>query len=135
MKSKIYKNEDPLGENYLEDKYKNRAENITPIMKTNKDDIRQLEEFISTKRPKDPFKDLDPLTQKVDISVGIPYKGTSQNDIFGHRIKEAEQKNFLTQYNYIKLPQAITNANLDPDFQDNGFVRSTFFPYQQKTVY
>ena len=62
MKSKIYKNEDPLGENYLEDKYKNRAENITPIMKTNKDDIRQLEEFISTKRPKDPFKDLDPLT-------------------------------------------------------------------------
>jgi|TARA_B110000305_G_C19369266_1_gene603596 hypothetical protein len=104
MKSKIYKNEDPLGENYLEDKYKNRAENITPIMKTNKDDIRQLEEFISTKRPKDPFKDLDPLTQKVDISVGIPYKGTSQNDIFGHRIKEAEQKNFLTQYNYIKLP-------------------------------
>ena len=81
-----------MDENYLEDHYKNRKDNnITPIMRTNKDDIRQLEEFISTKRPKDPFKDLDPLTQKVDISVGIHYKGTSQNDIFGHRIKEAEQ--------------------------------------------
>jgi hypothetical protein len=65
------------------------------MMKTNKDDIRQLEEFISTKRPKDPFKDLDPLTQKVDISIGIPYKGTSQNDIFFQRLKEAEKRNFL----------------------------------------
>ena len=24
---------------------------------------------------------------------------------------------------------------VDPDFQDNGFVRSAFHPYQQKTVY
>lgn len=73
----MFKNEDPLEENYLEDKFKNKPDNLNLMMKTNKDDIRQLEEFISTKRPKDPFKDLDPLTQKVDISVGIPYKGTS----------------------------------------------------------
>lgn len=100
----MFKNEDPLEENYLEDKFKNKPDNINSMMKTNKDDIRQLEEFISTKRPKDPFKDLDPLTQKVDISVGIPYKGTSQNDIFAQRIKEAEKKNYLIQNNYIKLP-------------------------------
>lgn len=104
LKAKIYKNEDPIEENYLEDKFKNRPENINQMMKTNKDDIRQLEEFISTKRPKDPFKDLDPLTQKVDISIGIPYKGTSQNDIFFQRLKEAEKRNFLVQNSYIKLP-------------------------------
>ena len=57
----MYKNDDPIEENYLEDKY-NKKDNIDTMMKTNKDDIRQLEEFISTKRPKDPFKDLDPLT-------------------------------------------------------------------------
>ena len=95
LKAKIYKNEDPIEENYLEDKFKNRPDNINQMMKTNKEDIRQLEEFVSTKRPKDPFKDLDPLTQKVDISVGIPYKGTSQNDIFVQRLKEAEKRNFL----------------------------------------
>ena len=58
---KIYKNEDPIDENFLEDKYTKRNE-IDTMLKTKKDDIRQLEEFISTKRPKDPFKDLDPLT-------------------------------------------------------------------------
>lgn len=134
MKSKIYKNEDTIEENFLDDKFKNRQANMSNMMKTNKEDIRQLEEFISTKRPKDPFKDLDPLTQKVDISVGIPYKGTSQNDIFGQRIKEAEKRNFLEQNSYIKLPQDMVEA-VDPDFQDNGFVRSSFHPYQQKTVY
>lgn len=46
-------------------------EKANHILKSNKEDIRQLEEFISTKRPKDPFKDLDPLTQKVDISANV----------------------------------------------------------------
>jgi hypothetical protein len=52
--------------------------NIAPILKNEKkEDLRQLGEFITTKRPKDPFKDLDPLTQKVDINKGLGYKGTS----------------------------------------------------------
>ena len=51
-------------------------------MRTNKEDIRQLEEFISTKPPRDPFKDIDPLTQKVDISEGVHYHGTSYPDIY-----------------------------------------------------
>jgi hypothetical protein len=55
------------------------------MMRTKKEDIRQLEEFISTKKPKDPFKDMDPLTQKVDIKPEVAYQGTSTNEIFEKR--------------------------------------------------
>lgn len=66
MISKVYK-EDNVDTNYLEDKF--QGENgIAIANKTNKNDIRQLEEFVSTKRPKDQFRDLDPLTQKVEIA-------------------------------------------------------------------
>lgn len=51
MISKVYK-EDNVDTNYLEDKF--QGENgIAIANKTNKNDIRQLEEFVSTKRPKD----------------------------------------------------------------------------------
>jgi hypothetical protein len=51
MISKVYK-EDNVDSNYLEDKY--QGENgIVVANRTNKNDIRQLEEFVSTKRPKD----------------------------------------------------------------------------------
>jgi len=79
---KIYKDEEDVNTTYLEDKYEPHQDTSTNFYKTKKEDIRQLEEFISTKRPKDPFKDLDPLTQKVDISSGLKYQGTSQNDVF-----------------------------------------------------
>ena len=48
--SKVYK-EDYVDTNYLEDKYESNE--IGAASKTNKNDIRQLEEFVSTKRPKD----------------------------------------------------------------------------------
>jgi hypothetical protein len=63
--SKVYK-EDNVDTNYLEDKYQNNDNGMGN--KTNIQDIRQLEEFVSTKRPKDQFRDLDPLTQKVEIA-------------------------------------------------------------------
>jgi|TARA_B110001469_G_scaffold113386_1_gene116752 hypothetical protein len=47
-----------LGENYLE---KNFQDANIPMLKTKKEDIRQLQEFVTTRRPKDPFKDLEPL--------------------------------------------------------------------------
>lgn len=57
------------------------------MLKTKKEDIRQLQEFVTTRRPKDPFKDLEPLKQKVDITKGLAYKGSSQNEIFETRIQ------------------------------------------------
>jgi hypothetical protein len=69
--NKMYKEDDDIEENYLE---KNYTEfNRNPMLKTKKEDIRQLQEFVTTKRPKDPFKELEPLKQKVDISKGLYY--------------------------------------------------------------
>jgi hypothetical protein len=70
----VYK-EDNVDANYLEDQYEQNE--IGGGNKTNKNDIRQLEEFVSTKRPKDQFRDLDPLTQKVEIAQKKKYQGTS----------------------------------------------------------
>ena len=36
-----------------------------------------MPEVVTKKRPRDPFKDLDPLTQKVDIRTGFNYNCTS----------------------------------------------------------
>lgn len=44
--------------------------------------LKQLEEFISTKRPKDPFLELKPLTEKVVINPKSRYVGSSQHEIF-----------------------------------------------------
>lgn len=44
--------------------------------------LKQLEEFISTKRPKDPFLELKPLTEKVVINRAVKYQGQSTKEIF-----------------------------------------------------
>ena len=82
LKNKAFKDEEDIDENYLEDKYTAGGGGSLDFQKTKKEDIRQLEEFISTKRPKDPFKELDPLIEKVDINPEAKYQGTSQNEVF-----------------------------------------------------
>jgi hypothetical protein len=63
MQNKLYKEDDQLETGYLQDQYsKTGTSGMDKLMRTKKEDIRQLEEFISTKKPKDPFKDMDPLT-------------------------------------------------------------------------
>lgn len=56
----MYKEDDDLEENYLEEKY-NQHEAVQNLVKTKKEDIRQLQEFVTIKKPKDPFRDLEPL--------------------------------------------------------------------------
>jgi hypothetical protein len=77
FKNKVFKDEEDIDENYMEDKYTGGGGANLDFAKTKKEDIRQLEEFISTKRPKDPFKELDPLIEKVDINPEAKYQGTS----------------------------------------------------------
>ena len=81
LKTKIFKEDHEEKEDNFAENFIAKAEGVNTMAKTKKEDIRQLEEFISTKRPKDPFKDLDPLSSKVDITPGIRYQGTSQNDV------------------------------------------------------
>lgn len=77
MFSKLYQEDEEIDDNYLEDKYKSKNSFGGGAFKTRKEDIRQLEEFVSTKSPKDPFKGLNPLTEKVSITGGLAYYGTS----------------------------------------------------------
>ena len=131
MISKVYK-EDNVDVNYLEDKFE--FNEIANAKKTNKNDIRQLEEFVSTKRPKDQFRDLDPLTQKVEIAHDKKYSGTSQIDVFQTRSQMEEKSLLLKQNPFLQLPES-SRDKVDPDFAGNGFVRSQFEPFQQKINY
>jgi hypothetical protein len=72
------------------------------VQKTKKEDIRQLHEFVSTKRPRDPFKDLDPLNQKVSVSEGKSYLSTSTPEVFSLRMVECEKKLVLEENAYVK---------------------------------
>ena len=47
-----------------------------------KNDITYHEECVNTKRPKDSFKELDPLEDKVEITKDVSYQGASMHDIF-----------------------------------------------------
>jgi hypothetical protein len=132
--SKLYKDEDETGTNYLEDSLDMRKNPQHSNLKTKKEDIRQLEEFISTKRPIDPFKDLDPLTQKVDISTGLKYQCTSQNDVLQNRLAEMDLKQPLTENKFLQLPIEM-RVDEDPDFVGIKAMTKKFEAYQQKVVY
>lgn len=92
--------------NFLEDKFKGKT-TTNVLQKTKKEDIRRLEEFISTRRPKDPFKDLDPLVSKVDIAPDTKYQGTSQNDVFQQRLKDREKLYPMEENHFLKLPKEM----------------------------
>lgn len=74
------------------------------MLRTKKEDIRQLEEFISTKKPKDPFKDMDGLTQKVEIKKDVVYSGTSFGDIFEKRSENRMLRVNLEKNKYLMMP-------------------------------
>lgn len=105
LKNKIFKEDDDKASNYLEDQFNpNKLERIEPILKTKKEDIRQLEEFIHTKRPKDPYKDLNPLTSKVDITPVLEYRGSSTNDVFQQRRKDRERIYPVEENPFLEMP-------------------------------
>jgi hypothetical protein len=101
------------------------------MMRTKKEDIRQLEEFISTKKPKDPFKDMDPLTQKVNISADVHYQGTSANEIFEKRQEKRLIEHGLKKNAYLKLPQEHEELLADDEGQD-AFVKQIHDAYMIK---
>jgi|TARA_B110000285_G_scaffold234624_1_gene312246 hypothetical protein len=81
---KHYK-EDDIEDNYLQNLFDatnadlgfGAGEYKDPTLNASKHDIRQLQEFVSTKKPLDPFKDLNPLTHKVEIAKDLVYQGAS----------------------------------------------------------
>lgn len=69
---KLYYKEDDKYNSFL----RQDTDVIDPILQVNlekKDDLLDFKETINIKRPKDPFRDLNPLAQKVDITSDKQY--------------------------------------------------------------
>jgi hypothetical protein len=99
------------------------------MLKTKKEDIRQLEEFISTKKPKDPFKDMDGLTQKVEIKKDVVYNGSSFGDIFEKRSENRMLRLNLEKNKYLQMPHSFIEKE-DSDFEDaTKFVKPKNLPH------
>jgi hypothetical protein len=104
------------------------------MLKTKKEDIRQLEEFISTKKPKDPFKEMNALVEKVEIKKDIQYQGSSLSEIFTLRDEKRLLDFHLDKNRYLQLPDDYRD-NIDPDFDASNFVKQFNLPYQKKIEY
>lgn len=87
-----------------------------------------------TSKPKNPFKNINPLQEKVAISGDLPYLCTSHNEVFQNRLVDQQKEKVLHDNKFLQLPENL-RQQIDPDFDDNGFVRSQFAPYQQKVFY
>lgn len=124
MINKMYKEDEMLENGYLRDQYPGKPNDMDGMLRTKKEDIRQLEEFISTKKPKDPFKDMDGLTQKVEIKQDVVYHGASLVDIFEKRHEKKVLRSQLDKNRYLQLPKQYRDE-VDPDFDEKGFVKQT----------
>lgn len=130
----MYENdESELNDGKMQSKGKGSMESPYKLLKKNDFINKGMEENIPNKKPKDPFKDLDPLTQKVDITKGVGYQGTSQNDVLQQRFVLDDLEEPMRRNQYIRLRN--TRTNQDPDHVDNDYVRTMFEPYQLKTFY
>lgn len=127
IKTKLFKDDDQFESKYLKDQY--FGVNNIPL-KTKKEDIRQLEEFVSTKRPDNPFEKgkIDDRYQKVDIQKDYKYQGTSQNDVLQLRLAQKEKLQPLEENNFLQLPLEMQKEK-DPEFIEKGFIRTEWLPY------
>jgi hypothetical protein len=134
MQNKMYKEDEGLEQGYLQDQYSRATGTggFDKMMKTKKEDIRQLEEFISTKKPKDPFKDMDPLTHKVDIKPEVSYQGTSQGEIFEKRQEKRILEFNLRKNAFMKLPPDHRDIIDDAHALEDDFVKQTHDAYMIK---
>ena len=76
-------------------------------MQTTKIKLRQVQETISKTKPKNHFKNLDPLSQKVDIDNKQKYRGASEDDVFVQRIQEERNIGPTKGSAFIKVPDGL----------------------------
>lgn len=93
-----------------------------------------MEEVVSTKRPRYPFKDLDGLTQKVSITPALAYDGTSQDEVLHFRQEVLKQQQITRENKFLKLPDEKLPP-VDPDFKEDIRTKSEFKPWQLKILY
>ena len=130
--SKAYKEDDPEA-NALQELLAGQTD-ITHGLGLPGGDARQLEECVSTKRPADPYRAMDPLTQKVEIQKDLAYAGTSQGDVLQQRQVEKEKTALHRTNHFMKLPAGL-RAPLADAHEDRQYVKNVWAPHQQKFEY
>jgi hypothetical protein len=84
---------------------------------------------VSTKKPLDPFKDLNPLTHKVEIAKDLVYQGASQPDVFMPRQVWKDQNILANMNQFIKRPTVNLAGEFDED-KGHQYVKNLWKPYQ-----
>ena len=69
----------------------------------------KFDQNIFSEKKNDPYKMFDTKTQKVGINQGVPYRSTSQGDVFELRTKNNAQKRMRAFNPFIKTQEAIRN--------------------------
>lgn len=134
IQNKMYKEDESLDQTHLQDQFPKHGNEFDRMLKTKKEDIRQLEEFISTKKPKDPFKEMNALVEKVEIKKGVNYQGASVGEIFERRTEHKILQFHKDKNNYLQLPPEYRD-DVDPDFDKENFVKQSNKAYQKKIEY
>lgn len=134
IQNKMYKEDEALEQTHLQDQFPKNGNEFDRMLKTKKEDIRQLEEFISTKKPKDPFKEMNALVEKVEIKKGVQYQGASVGEIFERRTEQKILQFHKDKNCFLQLPSEYRD-DVDPDFDKEGFVKQANLPYQKKIEY
>ena len=130
--SKAYK-EDDLEANALQELLAGQTD-ITHGLGLPSGDARQLEEYVSTKKPADPYRAMDPLTHKVEIQKDLAYAGTSQGDVLQQRQVEKEKTALHRMNHFVKLPADLRRPLVD-EHEDKQCVKNVWAPHQQKFEY
>lgn len=129
---KVYFKEDDRYNDFL----RHDADVVDPIVKFNmdkKDEFLDLKEQINIKRPKDPFRDLNPLTQKVDITSDMPYQGSSLNDVFFHKFQKQNENQPLIENKFLMM---APEDDIEEEKLKNQIVLiPEFEAYQLKVIY
>ena len=73
-KNRKVKLDDQIDDDYLSNMYK--AQKEIPSSKLKKQAV-EYEEYIPVTKPKNIYKNLDPLTEKIEIQIDKKYVGTS----------------------------------------------------------
>ena len=98
-------------------------------------DIEQS--FLNNQKPKSPYDYIDKKLQKIQINPGMPYLGTSVDDILEIRNQVNEAQDLEAENKFILAKYFIDKQAVEEPIQDDDdeYIKPQNDPYQLKTVY
>ena len=92
--------------------------------------------FLNNQKPKSPYDYIDKKLQKIQINPGMPFMGTSADDILEIR-NQVNEAQYLQDENKFLLARYFLDNNVEEPIQDDDdeYIKPQNDPYQLKTVY